>query len=146
MSPFSAILCWHPAMVRCAICKGRTPGLKKTLCRDCHFLKDAMLEHGIERTRRALLRAVSTLSETPSAIQRAHAFEQHAVSCFASTPGCLVEYDSFYCCFDRSSLPATTTARQLASLKMQLYWLPRLYLQPKPPLKPLSPLLDVSAP
>lgn len=33
-------------MVKCALCKGKTPALTKTLCNECHVIKEFVTAHG----------------------------------------------------------------------------------------------------
>ena len=55
--------------MRCALCRGRTPGRFKTLCTRCHFVKEAMAQHGVETVLAAIRRSVRELRTDKIATQ-----------------------------------------------------------------------------
>ena len=52
--------------MRCALCREKARGLTKTLCDDCHFIKEAFTRLGSQNMRRAIRQAIKELNNPTS--------------------------------------------------------------------------------
>ena len=53
-------------VMRCALCREKARGLTKTLCDDCHFIKEAFTRLGSQNMRRAIRQAIKELNNPTS--------------------------------------------------------------------------------
>lgn len=52
--------------MRCALCRGRPRGLGKTLCEECHFIKEAFQRHGPQTMRKEIRQTIKNMSSASS--------------------------------------------------------------------------------